>query len=138
MTIPTGRVLAYLRDREAWERRAYVDHEAAIADGTLSAMLDRIDKERQAILTRHLTREALAGAPSSTFGDPPSAQAGRAVILSSKPSSNVIAIVRTREWSPSPGGKEDFEYELHEGPDGWRIADRRTRDDRGRWIRYLV
>jgi hypothetical protein len=132
------RVIAYLKDREDWERRSHADYEAAIDDGTSSAVLDRIIAERSRFLSQHLTKSAADGAPSGTFGDPAGVQAKTTVILSSEISPNRIATVRTRERSLTPGGSQEFVYELLEEPLGWRISDRRTQDDRGRWIRHLV
>lgn len=134
---PSEQVMAYLRARQAWERRASSIYADAVADGRVDEGLDHIQRDYEALLSDFCSQRLLNRGPRAAFSDPPAVDPASARV-ESVAQSDQSAIVVTTEVEHSPSGRRRFEYALRRESDSWMIEDRRTRDTDGRWIHRVL
>jgi hypothetical protein len=135
---PEDHVFAYLAARRSWEQDAQRRFREAVAAGKLASGLDVIQHDYKALLATYCGPAILNDDPRASFGDPPEENPETTRIAGIRGIKGGAVIVTTVEEEFSPLGHREFEYELEPTDGGWAIQDRRTRDDRGRWIRKII
>jgi hypothetical protein len=126
-------IRAYLGARRAWEIDAEQRFEAGEREGMLDEQVAEIQRQYRTILERYFTRDVAHGPRSGSFGTPPSTDPDQ-VAFGEIHVEGDRAVVSTSEFDLGPEGHRDYEYVLEQTDGDWRIADRRGRDHRRRWI----
>jgi hypothetical protein len=126
-------IRAYLGARRSWEIEAERLFEIGERQGDFGQQSAEIQRQYAAMLERYFTPQVAATSRSGSFGKPPSTDPDRVTFEGVRLEGD-RAVVSTSEFDLGPEGYRDYEYVLKLADGTWRIADRRGRDYRRRWI----
>ncbi len=129
----------YLGAMMAFEVWATARFKGAKEGDGFAAALVEIQQRYDALLEKYCAPNILKQRLRSHFGDPPTADPAKTRVESVSRTGKRIVVMTLEDLDPLPPLEpKPYEYSLERVGGELRIADRRTRDWDGRWIRYIV
>jgi hypothetical protein len=126
--------MGYLAEREAWERRAHADYEAALVEGRGANALEAIERAYAELAATYFDlQQPREGA--LTFGDPPGVSAHTTRAVSVHEANDGTAVIETLE--SMQGHRTLVRYRLRLVDGRWRIVNRQAQLDGRRWVHLL-
>jgi hypothetical protein len=127
----------HLRARYEWELQAISRYSRAQAEGGLAEALRHTQLEYESIIRRYCAPEVLQWIGNKSYGSPPEVNPD-ATRFDEPQRRDRGWTVTTHEIVDPDVGEQTFVYDIDSAAGRLVLADRRTQDSDGRWIRRLL
>jgi hypothetical protein len=134
---PADVVMAYLADRRAFEIEAIALAELADKSDDPTPYEREIDAKWRRFVLTYVSLDAVReGHVVQGYARPPEVDPSKTTISAVRRRADAIIAVTYETAHPHQRGVFDYRLRMFDGE--WRLEDRRSRGEDGRWIRYLL